>query len=103
MNLLWKYPPIGPLGRVCAKGLGDQGSIPGWVIPKTKKMVLDISLLNTQNYKIYIKDKVEQPRKEVHPSLHLGEVAIEKVNPRSSHTKDSKSGTRCHLAKHTAL
>ena len=42
---------------------GDWGSIPGWVIPKTQKMVLNTSLLNTQHYKIYIKDKVEQSRK----------------------------------------
>ena len=37
-------------------------SIPGRVIPKTFKMVLDTSLLNTQQYKVRIKDKVEQPR-----------------------------------------
>ena len=30
-------------------GLGDQGSIPGWLIPKTQKMVLDTALLNTQH------------------------------------------------------
>ena len=39
---------------------GDQGSIPGQVIPKTLKMVLDTSLLNTQQYKVRIKGKVEQ-------------------------------------------
>ena len=39
---------------------GDLGSIPGRVIPKSLKMVLDISLLNTQQYKVHIKDKVEQ-------------------------------------------
>ena len=33
---------------------------PGRVIPKTQKMVLDSSLLNTQHYKIRIKGKVEQ-------------------------------------------
>ena len=36
------------VGRVFANGLGDVGSIPGHVIPKTLKMVLDISLLNAQ-------------------------------------------------------
>ena len=41
---------------------GDQGSIPGRVIPKTLKMVLDTSLLNTQQYKVRIKSKVEQSR-----------------------------------------
>ena len=49
---------IGPVGRVFANGPGDNGSIPGRVIPKTLKMVLDTSLLNTQRYKIRIKGKV---------------------------------------------
>ena len=34
---------------------GDLGSIPGRVIPKTQKMVLDATLLNTQHYKVRIK------------------------------------------------
>ena len=42
--------------------LGDQDSIPGRVIWKTQKMVLDASLLNTQHYKVWIKDKVEQSK-----------------------------------------
>ena len=32
---------IGLMSRVLADGLGDQSSIPGQVIPKTQKMVLD--------------------------------------------------------------
>ena len=48
--------------RLFAKGLGDHGSIPGRVIPKSLKIVLDTSLLNTQQYKVWIKGKVEQPR-----------------------------------------
>ena len=32
---------------VFANGLGDRGSIPGRVIPKTQKMVLDATLLTT--------------------------------------------------------
>ena len=48
--------------RVFANGPGDLGSIPGRVIPKTQKMVLDSSLLNTQQYKVGIKGKVEQSR-----------------------------------------
>ena len=43
-----------------ANGPGDQGSIPGRVIPKTQKMVLDAGLLKTRNYKVRIKGKVEQ-------------------------------------------
>ena len=54
--------------RVFANGSGDLGSIPGRVIPKTQKMVLDASLLSTQHYKVRIKGKVEQSRKGVAPS-----------------------------------
>ena len=43
-------------------GPEDQGSIPGWVIPKTQKMVLNATLLSTQNYKVWIKGKVELSR-----------------------------------------
>ena len=43
--------------RVFANGLEDQGSIPGRVIPKTRKMVLVASLFNPQPYKVNIKDK----------------------------------------------
>ena len=53
---------IGQVGRAFANGPGDLGSIPGCVIPKTLKMVLDTSLLNTQQYKVRIKGKVEQSR-----------------------------------------
>ena len=55
-----------------ANGPGDLDSILGRVIPKTFKMVLDTSLLNTQQYKVFIKGK------GVAPLLHLGVVAIEK-------------------------
>ena len=42
----------------------ETGSIPGWVISKTQKMVLDAALLNTQHYKVGIKGKVEQSREK---------------------------------------
>ena len=51
-----------------ANGPGDLGSIPGRVIPKTQKMELDASLLNTQHYKVRIKGKVEQSREGVAPT-----------------------------------
>ena len=54
---------ISLVGRKFANGPGDLGSILGRVIPKTLKMVLDTSLLNTQHYKVHIKGKVEQFRK----------------------------------------
>ena len=41
-------------------GSGDRGSILGRVILKAQKIVLDATLLNTQHYKVWIKDKVEQ-------------------------------------------
>ena len=56
------YWLIGQVGRVFANGSGDFGSIPGRIIPETLKMVLDTSLLNTQQYKVCIKGKVEQSR-----------------------------------------
>ena len=50
------------MSRVFTNGLEDWCSIPGRVIPKTQKMVVDAALLNTQHYKVRIKGKVEQPR-----------------------------------------
>ena len=47
--LLWPSYTNGP---------GNLGSIPGRVIPKTQKMVLDATFLNTQYYKVRIKGKV---------------------------------------------
>ena len=49
---------IGLVGKVFANGPGDMGSIPDRVIPKTLKIVLNASLLNTQQYKVRIKGKV---------------------------------------------
>ena len=43
---------IGLADRVFANGPGDLGSISGHVIPKTFKMVLDTSKVNTQPYKV---------------------------------------------------
>ena len=52
------YRTIGLISKVFTNGLGDRGSILGWVIPKTPKMVLDAALLSTQYYKVRIKGKV---------------------------------------------
>ena len=43
------------MSRVFVNGPGDQDSI-----PRTQKMALDATLLNTQHYKVRIKSKVEQ-------------------------------------------
>ena len=48
--------------KVFANGPGDLGSIPGRVMLKTRKIVLDTALLYTQQYKVRIKGKVEQSR-----------------------------------------
>ena len=53
---------IGLMSRVFTNDPEDRGSIPGRVIPKTQKMVLDATLFNTQHYKVRIKGKVEQSR-----------------------------------------
>ena len=50
------------MSSVFTNGLEVRGSIPGLVIPKTQKMVLDAALLNTQHYKVRIKGKVEKSR-----------------------------------------
>ena len=50
------------MGRVFATGPEDRGSIPGRVMPKTLKIVLDTSLFNTQHYKVRINGKVEQSK-----------------------------------------
>ena len=50
------------MSRVFANDPGDQGLIPGRVISKTQKMVLDATFLNTQYYKVRIKGKEEQSR-----------------------------------------
>ena len=52
------------MGRVFTNGLEDLGSLPGCVIPKTLKMVLDTSLFNTQEYKVRIRGKVEETKEK---------------------------------------
>ena len=66
------------MSRKFANGPRDHGSIPGRVISKSQKMVLDATLLNTQHYKIRIKGKVKQGQEWSSTPLHLGVVAIEK-------------------------
>ena len=61
-NKYWVNRAFGRMCRVFANGPGDRGSIPGRVVPKTQKMVLDAAFLNTQHYKVSIMGKVEQSR-----------------------------------------
>ena len=74
----YAYQPIGIIVREFAYRQGDRSSVTGRVITKTQKMVLDASLLNTQHYKVQIKDKWSNPEKGVAPTLHLDIVAIKK-------------------------
>ena len=50
------------MSRVFTNGPGDRSSIPGQVIPKIQKIVLDAALLSTHHYEVRVKDKVEQSR-----------------------------------------
>ena len=53
------------------------GFNPRSVIPETKTMLLDATLLNTQHYKVRIKGKVSQSwKKSIALPQHLGVVAI---------------------------
>ena len=56
---MYLYVHIVMMVRVTANGLGDLGSIPDRVIPRTQKLILDVSLINSQHYKVEIKCKVE--------------------------------------------
>ena len=62
---------ISLIRRVFANCWGDRGLIPGRVIPKTQKMVLDAALLNTQHYKVRIEGKWRNPGNGVAPSTTL--------------------------------
>ena len=73
-----------------SNGFEDQGSIPGRVIPKTQKMLLDTTLLNTQHYKVRIKGKWRNTGKEQRSALHLGVVAIKRGAFRLSSTMVNK-------------
>ena len=69
MAILYRTTPYLPLTLSLASmaeyplnGPGDLGLILSRVIPRTFKMVLDTSLLNSQQYKVRIKGKGEQSR-----------------------------------------
>ena len=53
---------IGLMSRVFANGPEDRGSIPGRVILKTQRMVLDAAWLNIQHYMERINGNVEQSK-----------------------------------------
>ena len=53
------YQDVGLMGCVFTNGPGDQGLIPGRLIPKIPKIVFNAAPLNTRHYKVRIKGKVE--------------------------------------------
>ena len=46
--------------RVLANDPGDLGSVTDSVIPKIRKVVLNVAFLNTQHFKVQIKGKAGQ-------------------------------------------
>ena len=63
---------------IFADGSGDQGSIPGPVIPKTKKWYLISPCLTLRIITYGSRVSSAIPGKEKYPPLHLGVTAIEK-------------------------
>ena len=61
---------------VFANGPGNLGSIPGRVIQKTLKMVLDTSLLSPQKYKVRIKGKMEQSKQRSSALLYTSVLLL---------------------------
>ena len=55
---------IGIMVRVFANSTENRGSIPGRSHTKDSKMLLYASLLNTQHYKVRIKNKVEESKEK---------------------------------------
>ena len=75
------YQGFSPVGRVFTNGPGDLGSIPGSRHTKDLKMVLDTFLLNTQQYKVCIKGKVEQSKERSSAFLYTSVLKLLKREP----------------------
>ena len=75
------------VGRVFPTGLRDRGSLLGWIILTTQKVVLYAALLNTEHYKAWIKGNWSNPRKKNTTLLHFGVGANEKGTFESPLTK----------------
>ena len=56
------------VGRVFTNCPGDLGSIPGWIVPKTLKMVLDTSFLTLSDIRYVSRVKWSNPGEGVAPS-----------------------------------
>ena len=66
------------MSRLLGNSPGDQGSIPGRVIPKTQNMVRDAAILTLSTIRWGSRVKWSNPGMEERPLLYLGVVAIEK-------------------------
>ena len=95
----FKYCYITQMVLVFTDGLGYRGSIPGRVIPKTQKILLNATLLNTQHYKVRIKGKIKQSRERSRAfPLNFGVVAIEKWAFRSPSTTVANNNMVLNIA-----
>ena len=65
----------------CSSMVRETGSNPDRVIPKTLEMVPDAASLNTEHYKVQIKDKVEQSRERSSALLNASVVYLIKSKP----------------------
>ena len=65
------------MSRVFANGPEERGSIPGRVIPKTYKMVIDAALFNIRHYKVRIKSKVERFREWTNLVFCFGDCILD--------------------------
>ena len=95
------------MGRVFSNVPGDLGSVPGKVIPKTLKMVLDTSLLKIRNIGYVSRVKWSYPgkRSSAFP-LHLGVVVIVKWafwSPSTMVANFTFYLLRCHCLVHLPL
>ena len=86
------------MSRVFANGPGDMGSVLGHIIPKTLKMVLDTSFLNTQQYKVCIKGKVEQSKERSNALPYTSVVvAIETLDTNLIMLNVKQEGIKYHF------
>ena len=64
------------MNRVFANGPGDRSSIPGRVIPKTLKMVLDASLLNTQHTHMVLDASLLNTHTHTHTYIYMCVITV---------------------------
>ena len=78
MCSVYRFMNIGIVGRLFANRPEDRGSIPGPVMRKNRNTALYAPLLNTEDYKVRIRDKWSNPGENIPPSSISRWVGIEK-------------------------